>query len=265
MCTPLSGESAADHFIIKSYLMTANLHLLDVVLCFCKSHLVQHTQFNCNLISKYNLCLKFADLLIINLFYYWHQHLLNLFNLQSLFFKAFYLYPISYFLLHLFIGLIYWIYFTVSFNCSSYTESHSFFFFFSLFFVPFINSYFLVLSHFFLLHIFIYFILIFKTHRDFLLSLSFNFFESVFISWCCFISYFLLPFFFLLHLFIELILFHYSSQTLLGLFLMFPDSLFPDVSHCCRIMWPYLSDVWRFCHRVWPYIKEKVCEELTKF
>ena len=40
--------------------MTANLHLLDVVLCFCKSHLVQHTQFNCNLISKYNLCLNFG-------------------------------------------------------------------------------------------------------------------------------------------------------------------------------------------------------------
>ena len=26
----------------------------NVVLCFCKSHLVQHIQFNCNLISKYN-------------------------------------------------------------------------------------------------------------------------------------------------------------------------------------------------------------------
>ena len=51
----------------------------------------------------------------------------------------------------------------------------------------------------------------------------------------------LLAFFFLLHLFIELILFNYSSQRLLGLFLMFPDSLFPDVSRLCYIFVTFLS------------------------
>ena len=120
-------------------------------------------------------------------------------------------------------------------------------------------SYFLVLSHFFLLHLFI----LFKLNRvSWLISYCLILFL---IAWVCFyilMLFHFLAFFFLLHLFIELILFNYSSQTLLGLFLMFPDSLFPDVSHCCHGMWPYLSDMSRFCHWVWPYIKEKVCEQL---
>ena len=62
--------------------------------------------------------------------------------------------------------------------------------------------------------------------------------------------------FFLLYLFIELILlphliiqviyfiasFNYSSQSLVGLFLMFPDSLFPDVSRLCHILSRFVTE-----------------------
>ena len=81
-------------------------------------------------------------------------------------------------------------------------------------------SYFLILSHFFLLPLFIELNFTvsfnFQAHRvSWLISYCFLlhlfFFESVFTSWCSPISYFLLAyfllsFFFLLHLFIELIL-----------------------------------------------------------
>ena len=156
----------------------------------------------------------------------------------------------------------------------SYTESHSFsycIYFLSLLmhlsYVPFLtNSYCLISLYCLISSYCIY--LIFKLHRvSWLISYCLILFL---IAWVCFyilmlfISSFLLAFFFFLHLFIEYIWFNYSSQTLLGIFLMFPDSLFPDVSHCCHRMWPYLSDVSRFCHWVWPYIIE-VCEQMTNY
>ena len=87
--------------------------------------------------------------------------------------------------------------------------------------------------------------LIFKLHRVSWL-ISYCLFHLIFLSLFSYFDAvpFLLSywhFFFLLHLFNELILFNYSSQTLLGLFLMFPDSLFPDVSRLCHIFVTFLS------------------------
>ena len=163
--------------------------------------------------------------------------------------------------MHLFVGLIYWIYFTVSFNCSSYTDSHSFIiaFIFWVSWCIYLMSHFwilivLLLSHFFLLHLFI------KLN----FTVSFNLFESVLISWCCSISYLLLAFsllsfFFLLHLFIKLILLpHLIIQVnhWLAYFLCFQ-------THCFQMCHACVTFLSHFCHGVWPYIKEKVCEQMT--
>ena len=152
-----------------------------------------------------------------------------------------------FFLLHLFIGLIYWLNFTVSFNFQV-TQS--------------LLAYFL-LSHFFLLHLFIKlnFTVSFNL-AYFLLSLSFNFFESVFIFWCCsIISSFLLGSFFLLHIFIELILLpHLIIQVkhCLAYFLL----LIFTVSRCVTLLSQYMTIFVRYVtllsHKVTLYKREGV-------
>ena len=171
--------------------------------------------------------------------------------------------------MHLFIGLIYWIYFTVSFLILFLIA-----FFFWVSWCIYVMSHLLILivlflsTVSFLLIAFIYnFTVSFNFQATQSLLAYFLLFLIAFFFWVCFyfltLSHFLFLnglflavsfnlFFFLLHLFIELILlphliiqviyfiasFNYSSQTLLGLF---PDSLFSDVSHLCHIFVTFLS------------------------
>ena len=90
------------------------------------------------------------------------------------------------------------------------------------------------MSHFLIL------IVLFLSTVTFLLIafIYFNLFLSHTVSWLISYCLFHLIFFCLFLLFLIGFIyftasFNYSSQTLLGLFLMFPDSLFPDLSHCC--------------------------------
>ena len=119
-------------------------------------------------------------------------------------------------------------------------------------------SYFLVLSHFFLLPLFI--------ELNFTVSFNFQVTQSLLAYFLlfliafnfCFCFLMLSHFLFLVGLFLAVSFnlfyliafiywtyftasFNYSSQTLLGLFLIFPDSLFPDVSHLCHIFVTFLS------------------------
>ena len=139
-------------------------------------------------------------------------------------------------------------------------------------------SYFLVLSHFFLLHLFVElnFTVSFNFQVTqsllayFLLSHSFSYCMSLFLfvdTVPFLISYWLflaVSFNLLLHLFIELILLphlivqvtHCLACFLLLIVFYYVSRL--TVSRCVTL-------VSHFCHWVWPYIKEKVCEQMTKF